>query len=317
MQARHIARWNGSTWSPIETNRNQWTYALAIAGDGLYAGGAFLQAGSVPSPNVGRWSGGAWHALGAGAGGNIDYVNALAVSGSDLYVGGSFRFVAGGALPSAFVARWDGSQWHALGLPNPVGSQGVWALAVSGPGVYVGGDLASFGHLLYHDGQAYQPVGAAGSSGVNAAVSGLLVSGADLYVAGWFTSAGGVPANHIARWDGAAWHSLSSNGGNGTDGVVRAMVLWGEDLYVGGSFTRAGTVPANNLARWDGERWWPVGNGEANGVNGVVRALAISGGRLHVGGNFTHAGGGLSHAFAQWTLPEAPLHADGFEASAR
>ena len=42
----------------------------------------------------------------------------------------------------------------------------------------------------------------------------LAVSGTNLYAGGSFTTAGGVPANHIAKWDGSAWSAL----GSGMDG---------------------------------------------------------------------------------------------------
>ena len=49
----------------------------------------------------------------------------------------------------------------------------------------------------------------------------LAVSGTNLYAGGDFTTAGGVPANHIAKWNGSAWSAL----GSGIDGaeLVRSM----------------------------------------------------------------------------------------------
>ena len=38
----------------------------------------------------------------------------------------------------------------------------------------------------------------------------LAVSGTDLYAGGYFTTAGGVPANCIAKWNGSAWSALGS-----------------------------------------------------------------------------------------------------------
>ena len=42
-----------------------------------------------------------------------------------------------------------------------------------------------------------------------------------LYVGGYFTQAGGVTVNNIAKWDGAKWSAL----GAGVDGRVDAIVL--------------------------------------------------------------------------------------------
>jgi len=49
-------------------------------------------------------------------------------------------------------------------------------------------------------------------SGTNSQVRALAVfddgTGPALYTAGFFTEAGGSPANYIAKWDGAAWSTL-------------------------------------------------------------------------------------------------------------
>jgi cysteine-rich repeat protein len=71
------------------------------------------------------------------------------------------------------------------------------------------------------------------------------VGGTDLYVGGWFTTAGGVSANHIAKWDGSTWSALGSGAYD-----VRALAVGGTDLYVGGWFTTAGGKPSSNFAIW-------------------------------------------------------------------
>ena len=43
------------------------------------------------------------------------------------------------------------------------------------------------------------------SGGMNHWVSSLTVYDGELVAGGFFTTAGGAPANHIARWDGSAW----------------------------------------------------------------------------------------------------------------
>jgi len=53
---------------------------------------------------------------------------------------------------------------------------------------------------------------------------------------GSFTTAGGVPANYIAKWNGSTWSAL----GSGMNRAVDALAVSGSDLYAGGSFTTAG-----------------------------------------------------------------------------
>ncbi|MFZ4664785.1 MAG: hypothetical protein ACOYNY_47790, partial [Caldilineaceae bacterium] len=86
------------------------------------------------------------------------------------------------------------------------------------------------------------------STGLNAPVSSLAVSGNDLYVGGLFSTADGVAANRIVKWDGSSWSPL----GSGLNGDVAALAVSGSDLYVGGSFSTAGGVAANRIAKWDG-----------------------------------------------------------------
>jgi len=50
----HIAKWNGSIWSALGLGMNDNVYALAVSGSDLYAGGAFMTAGSKVSPYVTR-----------------------------------------------------------------------------------------------------------------------------------------------------------------------------------------------------------------------------------------------------------------------
>jgi hypothetical protein len=79
-------------------------------------------------------------------------------------------------------------------------------------------------------------------------------SGAALYVAGDFDSAGGMVANEIARWDRSGWRMARD-----LDGTVRVLTEHddggGPSLYVGGTFTRAGGADARGIARWNGSSW--------------------------------------------------------------
>lgn len=138
-----------------------------------------------------------------------------------------------------------------------------------------------------------------GALDCNARVRAVVMAGSDVYVGGSFTTAGGMPANHIARWDGTAWHAL----GAGVNDEVRALAVIGTDVYAGGYFTAAGGVPAGYIARWDGTAWHPVGTGVGGAVganNNGVAALAVVGGELYAGGWFPMAGGTAVGRIARW-----------------
>src|SRR5205823_4896576 len=144
-------------------------------------------------------------------------VYAIAINGSDVYAGG--LFTTAGGVSANYIAKWDGITWSALGS----GMNGlVYAIAISGSNVYAGGSFTTAGgvsanYIARWDGIAWfgrtwSSVirSSACTTGMNATVYAIAISGSDVYAGGSFTTAGGVPANHIARWDGSAWSALGS-----------------------------------------------------------------------------------------------------------
>lgn len=130
--------------------------------------------------------------------------------------------------------------------------------------------------------------------GMNSYVMALAWDGTNLYAGGDFTSAGGVPANYVAKWNGTTWSAL----GSGVDYRVTSLVWGGTNLYVGGGFTTAGGVVANGIARWNGTAWSALGTGMDGG--GYVDALAWDGSNLYAGGSFPTAGGLTVNYVAKW-----------------
>ncbi|MCI0586008.1 MAG: hypothetical protein L0323_04100 [Planctomycetes bacterium] len=120
--------------------------------------------------------------------------------------------------------------------------------------------------------------------------------GTDLVAGGFFTSAGGAPASHIAKWDGASWSPLGSGIGN----IVYALTVYEGSLVAGGLFSTAGGVPANDVARWDGTSWSAFGSGIGLGPFGYVLDLAVYNGDLIAGGFYTTAGGAPANNVAKW-----------------
>ena len=89
----------------------------------------------------------------------------------------------------------------------------VYALAVSGTNLYAGGQLHDGGRGA---GQQHRQMGRQRLVGLGLGDEwpywsyALAVSGTNLYAGGYFTTAGGVTANYIAKWDGSAWSALGS-----------------------------------------------------------------------------------------------------------
>ena len=217
-----IAKWDGRAWSALGSGMGRSdgygpeVFALAVSETNLYAGGWFTIAGGTSAINIAKWNGSAWSALGSGI--NVSGgVHALAVVRTNLYAGG--YFTAAGGVSANDIAKWDGSAWSALGSGlSGVVAPWVYALAVSGTDLYAGGRFTNAGgvsvnYIAKWDGSAWSALGSGlGASGPNVqpSVSALAVSGTNLYAGGLFTSAGGVPANDIAKRDGSAWSALGS-----------------------------------------------------------------------------------------------------------
>ncbi|HET6261610.1 MAG TPA: hypothetical protein VFG99_05155, partial [Chloroflexia bacterium] len=314
--ANNIAKWNGSEWSSLSGGviggGSTSVESIAISGNDLYVGGNFTAAGGISANSIARWDGSDWYPLGPGVGGVYGSIHDMVMTGDgDIYIGGGFNQTSGGLLVSN-VAKWDGSEWHALGTEENNGVDGglVQGLTLIGGDLYLGGSFTVAGGVSAKgfakwNGNQWSQVGEGVSDpdGVTALASRLN----DLYIGGKFTNIGGVGASQIARWDGSGWYPLTGTKGKGLNdkvyNQVNAIAVSGDSVYVGGAFSSAGTLLANNIARWSGGRWHSLGSGPSNGVNGFVGAIATggsSGTEVYVAGDFTMAGGISANNIARW-----------------
>ncbi|MBM3960577.1 MAG: hypothetical protein FJ306_01535 [Planctomycetes bacterium] len=142
LAANRIARWNGTTWSPLGLGLNNLVFSVVTAPNGdLYAAGTFTQAGSVPAANVARWNGTAWSAL-PGLPASQGLRLAMLPDGDLVAAGQTWPT----ATSQPLVARWNGAGWTRLDAG--VGAQptgGAWSVAFGGEGLYVGGLFTSAG----------------------------------------------------------------------------------------------------------------------------------------------------------------------------
>jgi len=327
----NIARWKDAGWSQLGHGLNGSVSAFAVFDDGggpaLYIGGSFTAVDGVVARCVAKWDGESWSPLGLGMSGTYAAVSDLAVfddgSGPALYAGGGFYFADGEEV--AYVARWDGRSWSALGSGmSQLGGYFpfVYALEVfddgSGPALYAGGGFTIAGgvtalRIAKWDGTSWSPVGGGMTGTGPLAVVDLAVfddgDGPALYAGGEFKSAGGVTVNGIARWDGTSWSALGSGVSDPGLATVKALGVFddggGAALYAGGDFTAAGGTPASRIAKWSGTSWSALGSGVSGGTNPQsVNALAVfddgSGPALYAGGTFGIAGGVAASRIAKW-----------------
>src|SRR5206468_648878 len=131
-----------------------------------------------------------------------------------LYVAGRFRDA--GSVAATNIARWDGTNWHAVG--DGIGSAGgdVYALAIFRDQLYAGGIFRDAGNIsctniARWNGREWLPLGAG-----------------------------------LAQGDGAVFLS-----GRVHYGAVYALGVHRNFLCVGGNFFRAGDRSVTSLAFWD------------------------------------------------------------------
>lgn len=210
--ASYIARWNGTTWSPMGTGLNTWVRSLRVENGVLYAGGFFTPG------HVARWTGETWQPIGAGMSGpSVPAVFALASYQQQLFAGGLFNLAGGTA--ASFVARWSGSQWESVG-----GGMQNWVncLAVHGGELVAGGFFDHAGMVeavgvARWNGTNWQSLGV----GTNQEVLCLASFRDELIAGGRFTLAGGRSSLHWARWTCRCTADFDDGSGTGVpDGGV-------------------------------------------------------------------------------------------------
>lgn len=282
LPANYIASWNGTRWNAFRNGGlNGPVYALALRGNDVIVGGNFTRSGTSALNRIAVWAANNWTTLGTGFN---SACYALQIQGTSVVAGGTFTVA--GSVPANFISIWTGSAWSVLGsgLDAP-----CYALALYSGAIVAGGSFTTAGgvpanRIARWSGATWTALGA----GLNGTCYALAVqetnvsyTGGGLFVGGDFTTAGGNPANYIARWNGTTWFAL----GAGLNGPCYALAANGSYVYAGGAFTAAGGVPANRIARWSAPVWDALGEG----LNGDVYALAFRGTTVVTGGLFREA----------------------------
>ncbi|MEO8428842.1 MAG: hypothetical protein ABI651_17215, partial [Verrucomicrobiota bacterium] len=186
-----------------------------------------------------------------------------------------------------YVTSWD-----------PNANRAVYALAVDGNQIYVGGDFTTIGGKPRSRGAALD-VGTGQANNWNPNANGIVRSFAFgtniVYVGGDFVSIGGRTRNRIAALD-ATLGQADANWDPNANGTVFALAVLGNTLYTGGQFTTVGGQPHRNLAALDRTTgtttsWDP----QASSLNATrvssVQVIALDGNSACIGGDFVSVGG--------------------------
>ncbi len=279
-------------------------------GPKLVAGGSISAAGGTPTIGLAMWDGSAWSAMDPLLPGQtpgqpiVFHIAALFADGADLYVGGETP--GGFPFGNGFVSRL-GSSPAALGmfswLDEDTGSE-VRAIAKFGS-IYAAGRFEQAGttnanSIARYTGSGWAPLGLGLElypGQLPARVRALVVfddgNGEQLYAAGDFRRAGGIPVSGIARWSGTSWSSVGSP-------PVPIGSSW-SDLIVFDDGSGIGLVGAvgGKILRFDGSGWSIVSS-----TSSAIHCLAAfddgTGTALYAGGAFTSIDGVKANRVAKW-----------------
>ena len=323
VEASGLARWDGAAWWPVAGGITTGpsmsplsVRALAFDGTSLHVDGTFEAAGAEGGAirangfaaldlRTGAWrsfAGGLHFLDGPGEG------RALALAGGRLYVGGSFD--RAGTVETAALAALDlrTGAWHGFGagLRNGDHTGSVDSLAVDDATgtVYVGGRFTVAGTVTT-SGVATLTDGRFGSLGgltyhgdpQTAGIIALARTGEQLYAAGVFTEAGGVPASHWAVHDGSGWRVPAE-----LDNDVLALAAHRDGVVVTGRFGVSGPIRLPHAGIWTGTGWQTFGQGLAHDVHadGFLHAVVTTPSGAFVGGYFDQAGPVRATSVAEW-----------------
>ena len=256
---KYIAAWNGTAWGPVADGLHSGVDAcVSYRGELIASGGPRFvdtETGEI-AHGIANWNGSVWRPLGGGLRASTEYEAfgfALAVddSGDNLYVGGQFTHAGGVAASN--VARWDGTQWAALGegMSNMVydllasTDRATGAQRVVAGGRFERSGSTVVNYIAQWDGQQWLPM----ATGMNSDVFALASDGGRIFAGGWFTE----PALAVAQWDGATWSAVGS-GIVSPGGLVNTLALVDGTLLAGGYVYLSGQTEAY-VARWDGAVW--------------------------------------------------------------
>jgi hypothetical protein len=279
---------------------SQHAETIVRVGSDIYLGGYFEYIGEKLVNNIARWDGTQWHALGKGMStiGETTVVHSLYVVGDDLYVAGMFDNADDRAAHC--VARYNMVERRFYPLGNGP-DRAVRGVAATEDGqVYIVGEFTVVNNNIPSQGVGYwdgwQWTNMNGGLNPRARARAVAIYDGEVYIAGFFNTAGGVPCNNIAKWDGETWIPL----GEGTNDLVSTLTVADGKVYAGGPFTQAGGSPAKSIAVWNGTRWSTLGGGLTGTTFMLVHSILVDGGQIHVGGTFTHAGSEDANRIANW-----------------
>jgi len=257
-----VAMWDGTQWTNIGAGFNNDVLCVTVWNGDLVVAGDFTQSNGVPCSRIAKWTGSVWEQIGPSDAFNND-IRAITEFEGELWIGGDFTNV-GGCSACDRLVKWSGAAW--IGGDSGVDIQGgvdntVRVLYVNpyDGKLYMGGhfiDLNLDGvvntdckGVAVYDGSNWEPLG----TGLNDYVRAIHEYNGNIVVGGYFTDAGGVSANRIAKWNQTTqtWSAMGLGfNGAGIDEYVKSATVWNGIFFAGGAYTVCESNSMDFIAQW-------------------------------------------------------------------
>jgi len=293
-------------------------YSLALSGSTVYIAGLFTSVGGQTRNKIAalNTADGSVTAFNPNANGGIEAL-AISVDGSIVYAGGRFTLIGG--QPRLALAALNAADGSATPTFNPsvtgtLGTGVVYALAISGSTLYVGGsfntaggqprnNIAALSLGIPLDGVAisgFNPSPSRGTCAACGSVAALAVSGSTVYAGGLFDIIAGQPRNYLAGLNAADGMATAFN--PNSNGNIRALAVSGSTLYAAGSFNSTDGSPTIGGQARNYAAALNLADGTATGFNPnpnrIVGAFAVSGSAVYLAGYFSSLGGVVRNSIA-------------------
>lgn len=257
-----VAMWDGTQWTNIGAGFNNDVLCITVWDGDLVVAGDFTQSNGVPCNRIARWTGTVWEQIGPNNAFNND-IRAMVEFENELWIGGDFMNVAGCTSCDGLV-KWSGTAWVGgnSGVDVTGGVDTTVRVLYVNPydgKLYMGGHFTELNldgvintncrGVAVYDGTAWAPLG----TGVNDYVRAIHEYNGNIIVGGYFTDAGGVSANRIAKWNPttSTWSAMGLGfNGVGIDEYVKAATVWNGIFFAGGAYTVAESGPMDYISQW-------------------------------------------------------------------
>ena len=287
--------------------------ALSSSGTSLYVGGAFTtyrgSANGAYLAKVSATNGIMDATFNSSTSAPNNSVNAVALSsdGTSLYVGGAFTSYRGDskgvylAKVGATNGALDTSNFNTTTVQT---DNIVNALLVSGSNLYVGGTFSNYRGTPVQNIAKFSlsnwivDTTFSQTTGANAAVRAMVISGASIYIGGDFTSyRGDTKGLRLAKLDTTSGNmdttTFNTTAASGPDNSVYAMLVNSNDLYIGGAFVSyRGSTAGYRMAKLNastGVMNTTFNTTNSSGPDATIYALAFSSdkSKIYMGGSYT------------------------------